>query len=128
VNLAVAGFPSVWVKTAPCGTEAVARIRTPTFGAAVLAAKLTESCVFAATPRTAPSGGVGATHETTTSVWAGTAELGASTATPAAAIATAKTRRNVRDQEIIIYVPPRPKPRNLILAASPEPCLRAFVS
>jgi len=67
LNFAVAGFPSVYVKTAPCGTEAAVLIRAPTFGAAVLPAKLTESCVFAATPSTAPSGGVGATHETTAS-------------------------------------------------------------
>ena len=36
------------------------------------------------------------------SVLAGTAEPGASTATPAAAIATTETRRNVRTQGIVI--------------------------
>src|SRR5438876_212454 len=103
LSVALAGFPSEMRSTAPAGRFPEARIRTMTAGApGALAANGTDSCVFAATPMTAPSGGVCASHVTIASRAAGVAADGASIAKPIAAIATKGSRRSAFSQEVMI--------------------------
>jgi hypothetical protein len=94
VYVAVAGFPSVCLRTAPDGDP---ESRIASVEPSDVAERRNESVVFAATPRTAPSRGVGLVHETTSSC-AEVAAAGRSTVVPAIASAIESRRRRVTIQ------------------------------
>ena len=94
VYVAIAGFPSVCRRTAPGGDP---ESRIASVEPSDIAERRNESVVFAATPRTAPSRGVGVVHETTSSC-ADAAAAGRSTVVAAIASATESRRRRVTIQ------------------------------
>ena len=107
--------------------QALPLIRIAMVGAAEPAASDTETCVFAATPMTAPSEGVGAAHEATVSFCAGTAARREHANELPLPMATAENPRNVPNQEIVICVP-RGRSLKLILAAVPDTCIEPSVT